>query len=79
MPQVSYRGLLPGILRGNLCEAEDVEETNIYVQDLKQYQECFVTILMGIMPVRQIRGEFGLRKTIDKGADENIRTWYRRR
>ena len=34
-----------------------MEETDIYVQDLKQYQECFVTnSLMGIMPVRQIGG-----------------------
>ena len=32
-----------------------MEETDIYVQDLKWYQECFVTnSLMGIMPVRQI-------------------------
>ena len=55
-PQVSC-GLLPGILREYLCETEDVEETDIYVQDLKQYQECFVTnSLMGIMPVRQIGG-----------------------
>ena len=31
--------------------------SNIYVQDLKWYQECFVTnSLMGIMPVRQIGG-----------------------
>ena len=53
-PQVSC-GLLPGILREYLCETEDVEETDIYVQDLKRYQECFVTnSLMGIMPVRQI-------------------------
>ena len=55
-PQVSC-GLLPGILREYLCETEDVEETDIYVQDLKRYQECFVTnSLMGIMPVRQIGG-----------------------
>ena len=34
-----------------------MEETYIYVQDLKWYQECFVTnSLMGIMPVRQIEG-----------------------
>lgn len=50
-------GLLPGILREHLCDTEDVEETDIYVQDLKWYQECFVTnSLMGIMPVRQIGG-----------------------
>ena len=55
-PEVSC-GLLPGILREYLCETEEVEETDIYVQDLKWYQECFVTnSLMGIMPVRQIGG-----------------------
>lgn len=55
-PKVSC-GLLPGILREYLCDKEEVEETYIYVQDLKWYQECFVTnSLMGIMPVRQIEG-----------------------
>ena len=55
-PKVSC-GLLPGILREYLCDTEEVEETYIYVQDLKWYQECFVTnSLMGIMPVRQIGG-----------------------
>lgn len=53
-PEISC-GLLPGILREYICETEEVEETDIYVQDLKWYQECFVTnSLMGIMPVRQI-------------------------
>lgn len=55
-PEISC-GLLPGILREYICETEEVEETDIYVQDLKWYQECFVTnSLMGIMPVRQIGG-----------------------
>ena len=55
-PKVSC-GLLPGILREYLCDTEEVEETYIYVQDLKWYEECFVTnSLMGIMPVRQIGG-----------------------
>ena len=55
-PKVSC-GLLPGILREYLCDTEAVEETYIYVPDLKGYQECFVTnSLMGIMPVRQIGG-----------------------
>ena len=53
-PQISC-GLLPGILREYLCETEDVEEADIYIQDLRWCQECFVTnSLMGIMPVRQI-------------------------
>lgn len=55
-------GLLPGILREYLCETEEVEETEIYVQDLEWYQECFVTnSLMGIMPVRRI-GEISFRE-----------------
>ena len=53
-PKVSC-GLLPGILREYLCDTEEVEETYIYVQDLKWYQECFVTnSLMGIMPLNRL-------------------------
>ena len=48
-------GLLPGILREHICETQPVEETMIYPEELKEYEECFVTnSLMGIMPVRQI-------------------------
>lgn len=48
-------GLLPGILREYICEIQHVEETTIYPENLKAYEECFVTnSLMGIMPVRQI-------------------------
>nr|WP_294679892.1 aminotransferase class IV [uncultured Blautia sp.] len=48
-------GLLPGIIREYLCETEDVEEMLISPQDLRWYQECFVTnSLMGIMPVKQL-------------------------
>lgn len=48
-------GLLPGILREYICETQHVEETTIYPENLKEYEECFVTnSLMGIMPVRQI-------------------------
>lgn len=48
-------GLLPGILREYICETQHVEEAIIYPEDLKEYEECFVTnSLMGIMPVRQI-------------------------
>lgn len=48
-------GLLPGILREYICETQDVEETTIYPENLKAYEECFVTnSLMGIMPVRQV-------------------------
>lgn len=48
-------GLLPGILREYICETQNVEEAIIYPEDLKEYEECFITnSLMGIMPVRQI-------------------------
>ena len=48
-------GLLPGILREYICETQHVEEAISYPEDLKEYEECFVTnSLMGIMPVRQI-------------------------
>lgn len=48
-------GLLPGILREYICETQHVEEAIIYPEDLKEYEECFVTnSLMGIMPVRQV-------------------------
>ena len=71
-PKVSC-GLLPGILREYLCDTEEVEETYIYVQDLKWYEECFVTnSLMGIMPVRQIRG---IRFEEDKVTRELMRRY----
>ena len=71
-PKVSC-GLLPGILREYLCDTEEVEETYIYVQDLKWYEECFVTnSLMGIMPVRQIGG---IRFEEDKVTRELMRRY----
>ena len=75
-PEVSC-GLLPGILREYLCESEEVKETDIYVRDLKWYQECFVTnSLMGIMPVRQIGGvrfeEDTVTKELMKKYQKNI-------
>lgn len=75
-PEVSC-GLLPGILREYLCESEEVRETDIYVRDLKWYQECFVTnSLMGIMPVRQIGGvrfkEDTVTKELMKKYQKNI-------
>ncbi len=72
-PKVSC-GLLPGILREYLCDTEAVEETYIYVQDLKWYEECFVTnSLMGIMPVRQIGG---IRFEEDKVTRELMRRYH---
>ena len=73
-PKVSC-GLLPGILREYLCDTEEVEETYIYVQDLKWYEECFVTnSLMGIMPVNSLAGHlFAGRK-----QTEVLRTRYQK-
>lgn len=48
-------GLLPGIIREYLCRTESVTEAVIYKDEIKKYEECFVTnSLMGIMPVRQL-------------------------
>lgn len=48
-------GLLPGIMREYLCETEEVKETVLYPETLKEYEECFVTnSLMGIMPVKKL-------------------------
>ena len=72
VPKVSC-GLLPGILREYLCDTEEVEEAYIYIQDLKWYEECFVTnSLMGIMPVRQIGG---IRFEEDKVTRELMRRY----
>ena len=64
-------------MREYICESEDVKETDIYVQDLEWYQECFVTnSLMGIMPVRQIGGvrfeEDTVTKELMKKYQKNI-------
>ena len=66
-PKVSC-GLLPGIMREYLLEHYPIEETEIYPNELEQYEECFVTnSLMGIMPVTKL-GEiiFPERTTADK-------------
>ena len=46
-------GLLPGTVRGYICESEAVTQTVIFPDELSSYQECFVTnSLMGVMPVK---------------------------
>lgn len=48
-------GLLPGIMREYLLDTEEVQECVIKPEDLKHFEECFVTnSLMGIMPVRKL-------------------------
>lgn len=48
-------GLLPGIVREFVMGKADVLETVIYEQDLKSFDECFITnSLMGIMAVSQL-------------------------
>ena len=50
-------GMLPGILRGFVCETTDVQEQILYPQDIAAFDECFVTnSLMGIMPVHDLDG-----------------------
>lgn len=51
-------GLLPGIMREYLCETEEVKETVLYPEMMREYEECFVTnSLMGIMPVKKLGGQ----------------------
>lgn len=48
-------GLLNGILRQYIIENFEVEEKKIYVEDLKEYDEVFLTnSLLGVMPVNKI-------------------------
>lgn len=52
-------GLLPGILRGYICEKYEVEERLIQREELFGCEEMFVTnSLLGVMPVRSL-GEHG--------------------
>lgn len=50
-PPVSC-GLLPGILRGYICDRYEVEEKVIYPEEVPGYEEMFLTnSLLGVMPV----------------------------
>ena len=66
-PEISC-GLLPGIMREYLIDNYDIEEKEIYPEELKYYTECFVTnSLMGIMPVTKLGDKiFTERSTADK-------------
>lgn len=47
-------GLLPGIIRSYLCQCYDVIEKPLYPEDVRTFDECFLTnSLMGLMPVRR--------------------------
>ena len=47
-------GLLPGIIRSYLCQCYDVIEKPLYPEDIRTFDECFLTnSLMGLMPVRR--------------------------
>ncbi len=61
-------GLLPGVMRGYLLERYDIEETKLYREDLKRFDECFLTnSLMGVMPVIQFESYlFSSRETADR-------------
>ena len=71
-PKVSC-GLLPGIMREYLLEHYPIEETEIYPNELEQYEECFVTnSLMGIMPVTKL-GEI---TSPERTTADKLRTEY---
>lgn len=47
-------GLLPGIIRSYLCQCYDVIEKPLYPEDIRTFDECFLTnSLMGLMPIRR--------------------------
>lgn len=53
-PKISC-GLLDGIMRRYILEHYEVEETELYLEDLQQYEEAFLTnSLMWTMPVASI-------------------------
>lgn len=66
-------GMLPGIMRNWVLCQEEAEETVIFPEQVKTFDECFVTnSLMGIMPVVSLGGhEFLKRDT----ADRLLRRW----
>lgn len=48
-------GLLPGVFREMICENEKVEKAVIRLEDIKNFEECFVTnSILGIMKVNAI-------------------------
>lgn len=55
-PPVSS-GILPGIMRAYICESNQVQEMELYPQELTQFEEMFLTnSLLGVMPVASLGG-----------------------
>lgn len=66
-------GLLPGIIRGYICEHFDVTECVITRGQIDDFDECFVTnSLLGIMPVVKL----GSRQFEKRSVTEMITTQY---
>ncbi|MDF2541725.1 MAG: hypothetical protein K0S47_1443 [Herbinix sp.] len=57
-PKVSS-GLLPGIIRNYICENENAIERSITLDDIKYFDECFITnSILGIMKISNIEGHY---------------------
>lgn len=57
-------GLLPGVMRRFVISETDVEESVIFPEQIKKFDECFVTnSLMGIMPVQSLAGHIFTERT----------------
>mgnify|MGYP005785827617 CR=1 FL=1 len=66
-------GLLPGIVRGYLFSAAGAEEKVIRLEEVEEFEECFLTnSLMGIMPVRS----FGTFRFPERRVTEALRRRY---
>lgn len=53
-PKISC-GILAGTIRNYLCNLYNIKEEIIYLEDIKNFDECFVTnSLIGIMPVNRL-------------------------
>ncbi|MGM9640053.1 MAG: aminotransferase class IV, partial [Faecousia sp.] len=66
-PTVSS-GILPGIMRAYICESDRVQETELYPQELTQFEEMFLTnSLLGVMPVVSLGSHRFLSQNIGRG------------
>lgn len=71
-PAVSC-GLLPGIMRGYICENFDVAKRVITRAEADSFDECFVTnSLMGVMPVAKL----GSRRFENRSVTETLMKKY---
>lgn len=58
-------GLLPGVMRRFVLSEAEVEESVIFPDQIKTFDECFVTnSLMGIMPVQSLDGHLFRERTM---------------